>query len=126
MKRTHRGVRQVGFREYKKLDYGNNKKVIKQLNDKIKKMERELKFCGCTPQRSKLNQEVRLELSYKNVSDKPKSLKFQIPIQNIIDKGKIKLTWVCLNCNEEVETQDTFKEVRFDEKMKSILIDDSL
>lgn len=89
-------------------------------------MERELKFCGCTPQRSKLNQEVRLVLSYKSISNVPKSLKFQIPIQNIIDKGNIKLTWVCLNCKKEVETQDTFKKVRFDEKMKSILIDDSL
>lgn len=87
-------------------------------------MKRKLKFCGCTPQYSNLNQEVKLELNFKSVSDVPNSLMYQIPIKNIIDKGNIKLTWVCLNCKEEVESQNNFKEVRFDEKSKSILITD--
>ena len=83
-------------------------------------MKRELKFCGCTHQYSNLNQEVRLELKYDNVSEIPDSLMYHIPIKKIIDKGNIKLTWICLNCKEEVETQDTFKKVIFDGK--SIII----
>ena len=89
-------------------------------------MKRELKFCGCTPKYSNLKQEVKLELIYKSVSDVPNSLMYEIPIQKIIDKGNIKLTWVCLNCKQEVETQDTFKKVIFDKDEQSIIIDDSL
>lgn len=89
-------------------------------------MKRDLKFCGCTPKYSNLKQEVKLELNYKSVSDVPNSLMYEIPIQSIIDKENIKLTWVCLTCRKKVEIQDTFKEVRFDEKGKSIIIDDSL
>ena len=89
-------------------------------------MERKLKFCGCTPQYSNLKQEVRLELNYKSVSDVPNSLMYQIPIKNIIDKGNIELTWICVNCKKEVESQNTFKEVRFDKEDECIIINDSL
>ena len=39
-------------------------------------MERKLKFCGCTPNYSNLKQEVKLELSYKSISDIPNSLEY--------------------------------------------------
>lgn len=88
-------------------------------------MKRELKNCGCTIQRSKLKQEVRLELNYNSVLDKPKSFKYAIPVKNIIEKGSIKLTWVCTNCNEEVEALDSFEKVYLDgERIIIEILDD--